>query len=763
MGAGNSIEEGKTNKVKQKEEEKYATFLIQIKILMNSVLIWEKTYNIEETFQTIYNDFINEKKYEKGYSIKWYYNKINIDFNSTKLKQFLKENNLLDISTLEINQKIIFDENENEKIVEYSDYFGIPYFNPFSLLIYNKKQNTLKAKKFKDNKILNGEVKFGRECAYCNGKNHFYIFGGILDSTEEELGIFLDFDLKKETLKNQININPPKRNHSMMYSEKKIYMVGGNDEKTLFYDSKEKTLQNFGKLNKKRFEPSLIRHYNYLYCFDASKKNGEKFSFEKFNLNNISGSSWEIIYPNISPKLSNNVYNQKFFGITDDNKHNLIFLGGLYDNNSAENSEPNSTIFNLKYNLLLNTMEISDIPFKEVNLVEKTFLPLDEDTSFLLVKSQRRIIKKIEFHKKNNKMEISDLKQEVVKIKEKKNKYQTQINLKNSLIGINFDMPNPNATSIGKIPLMNDNDTKLINSKNVIFEGINGNTQNPENIENNVIKDKSRINGDNITNENNKSNIIDETNSIINNNINLINDNNVNIQPNENTKINGDIIVNENPENNTNTKINYDTKGINIDFKDNNNIDDNLLKNEEIKDTEKKISENMNINNNNIEDIKNKSEIKNELTIGEIKKEENKASKDEEKNTINEMKKNDDIKKEEKTNIVETPINNEDNNRNKNQIETPINKDNVDDKKDINNKLTESQKKENKIEDKKENIIYNINSDFDDSIDINYRNQKELNKIAKSNAGKSASRKVIKKEGLKIMKKNINYLIENNY
>ena len=43
------------------------------------------------------------------------------------------------------------------------------------------------------------------------------------------------------------------------------------------------------------------------------------------------------------------------------------------------------------------------------------------------------------------------------------------------------------------------------------------------------------------------------------------------------------------------------------------------------------------------------------------------------------MKKNDDIKKEEKTNIVETPINNEDNNRNKNQIETPINKDNVDD------------------------------------------------------------------------------------
>ena len=87
-------------------------------------------------------------------------------------------------------------------------------------------------------------------------------------------------------------------------------------------------------MNKKRFEPSLIRNYNYLYCFDASKKNGEKFSFEKFNLNKLSESSWEIIYPNISPKLGNNVYNQKFFGITEDNKHNIIFLGGLYDNNS---------------------------------------------------------------------------------------------------------------------------------------------------------------------------------------------------------------------------------------------------------------------------------------------------------------------------------------------------------------------------------------------------------------------------------------------
>ena len=153
MGASNDKEARKINK--ENGKEKYSTSLIQIKILMNSVLIWEKTYNIEETLQTIYNDFISEKKYEKGYSIKWYYNKINIDFNNTtKIKQFLKENNLLDLSTLEINQEILFEEKNYEKIEEYSNYFAIPYFNPFSLVIYNKEQNTLKSKKFKDDKIL---------------------------------------------------------------------------------------------------------------------------------------------------------------------------------------------------------------------------------------------------------------------------------------------------------------------------------------------------------------------------------------------------------------------------------------------------------------------------------------------------------------------------------------------------------------------------------------------------------------------------------
>ena len=123
--------------------------LVQIKIKMNSVLIWEKIYNTEETLEQIYKDFISENNYETGITIKWYYNEKNIEFNSIKLSQFIQENNLLDISILEINQEIFFGEEKKEAPIEYFDYFAIPFFNPFNLLIYNKQKNSLKKKKFK--------------------------------------------------------------------------------------------------------------------------------------------------------------------------------------------------------------------------------------------------------------------------------------------------------------------------------------------------------------------------------------------------------------------------------------------------------------------------------------------------------------------------------------------------------------------------------------------------------------------------------------
>ena len=58
----------------------------------------------------------------------------------------------------------------------------------------------------------------------------------------------------------------PKKNHNMIYIGKKVYIVGGNDESTMYYDLNNKNIVEWVKLKKKKFEPSLIK-YNILYRF----------------------------------------------------------------------------------------------------------------------------------------------------------------------------------------------------------------------------------------------------------------------------------------------------------------------------------------------------------------------------------------------------------------------------------------------------------------------------------------------------------------
>jgi hypothetical protein len=143
----------------------------------------------------------------------------------------------------------------------------------------------------------------------------------------------------------------------MIYDNKKVFLVGGDDETTVYInvDTEIKNLNNLPNLNMKRFEPSLIKYNNYLYCFDsARKKNSDKYSLERINLKKLENPAWEIIYPKISQKLGDNVYNQKFFGVVEDFKKDIIFVGGIYDNynnNNAEDYENENKTMNTKYNV----------------------------------------------------------------------------------------------------------------------------------------------------------------------------------------------------------------------------------------------------------------------------------------------------------------------------------------------------------------------------------------------------------------------------
>ena len=89
--------------------------------------------------------------------------------------------------------------------------------------------------------------------------------------TLENIGLFWDIDLKKNTDLTPIKMFP-KKNHSMIYIKGKVYIVGGDEVITLYYSEEGKEIIPWASLNYKRFEPSLIKHGNYLLCFDTSKK-----------------------------------------------------------------------------------------------------------------------------------------------------------------------------------------------------------------------------------------------------------------------------------------------------------------------------------------------------------------------------------------------------------------------------------------------------------------------------------------------------------
>ena len=451
---------------------KVETKLVQITIVLKSGKVWDKTYNIEETLSKIENDFKIENDMatiNKNYYIEMTYNNSIIEMNSTTLKKFMKENNIDNSSSITINQEI--KPKKADKLLdslEICDIFGKPLFNPFKILIIERKQKlSLNTKTYQENLISEVKLnKFSIESAYCNGNNHLYISGGLDPSLSpnETLDLFWDIDLQSDNLDLPIKIQP-KKNHSMIYANRKVFMIGGNDEKTIVYDIGSKTISNLCDLKIKRFEPSLIRHDNYLFCFDSSKKNNDdSFSFERLDLNNLAKPSWEIIIPNISPNLGESIYSQKFFGLVEDYNQNIIFIGGIYDKSTNYDSEDNNMkIMNTRYNIAKNILEKSDIPFKEISLSEKAFLPLNDKVFFIIPNYSRKTPEIIFYNRDKNEVQISSYKSDSQNKTRKKKNINPNLLIKNTFFNINFDMPGRH-----KEKLLNNNISESNNELNII-------------------------------------------------------------------------------------------------------------------------------------------------------------------------------------------------------------------------------------------------------------------------------------------------------
>ena len=596
---------------------------------------WENSYDVDTPLNKIESDFktVNTIIIKKNQVIEFSYQNNPLVMDSTPIKSLLNE----DTTTVHIAYEIkgipgkkILEDYEVVKIV------GKPISDPFQIFIFEIELQIIKI--FKSSNMIQiqqlGLDQFGPDSAYCNGNNCLYISGGVEQETNKTIGKFWIFNLKEKTFDNTKDM-PPKKNHSMIYDEKKVYIVGGEDVNTMFYNVDDKEIKNWANLNNRRFEPSLIKYNNFLFCFDTSKKyqnNETIFNFEKIDLSSES-TEWEIIQPEISENVLNSIYSQKFFGVVEDFKENIIFVGGIYDNENKENDINNNNRMYLQYNTNINKIEKSDIQFQDISFSEKAFLPYNENKYYILPNFNKRSPKVVYFYKDRNENPIE------IKTYHPNSRHRKEVNkvkttqIKPSLIGLNFDMPKEDGFSRENNFINNNNDT--FNYKEYIrFNNNNYNYFKKNNIdikfEDNEIRNDKYNNNNNYDKDNEKEKVKEKEkeNEKLDNKDNNITSNFIQIEPNQtNENDNNNVYENKVTINNNNfDKISEkNEEQINKDNQNNDIKKEDSIKNKE----ENKIN---NSNTNIINDINN-SQIKEEIN-----------SKNELQYNNEESIKNDDIK-----------------------------------------------------------------------------------------------------------------------
>ena len=431
------------------------------------------------------------------------------------------------------------------------DIIGKPFNDPFEVYAFYKKDKILKIQKYEDELIENEELNnYTSSSTYCNGNNYLFISGGETKNYEI-LKKFWKINLKNQEIQ-KIDMLSPKKNHSMIFIGRNyVFIVGGNDLKTFYYDIENNEMNEWADLNKKRTEPALILVNNYIYCLDNvnSNNNNEAFSLEKTDVS-FEIPKWEIINPNMNyEKL-----NQKFFGISKTEDNNIILLGGNMDEDKEDKDETN---YNCKYNISNNTIGDSDIPFNEYNFKEKTFIPYNKNIDYILPDFNRHHPEVIFYQKKKNKLFL---------VKYEPN-YEPKIlrNTHRPLLDYkyNFNMPSINLPTTKNIINKENNNINNIEEskseeKKLSLNGNNSNLDIKDGVDNNILFNSPEIiankpdnkisinisiedkNNNNLIPEKEEiNNIIKDENKIqsdkdVKNKLNANNNNNLYIEGNEN-------------------------------------------------------------------------------------------------------------------------------------------------------------------------------------------------------------------------------------
>ena len=159
------------------------------------------------------------------------------------LEEILKQNSPESLSNLEQTELSIELEDmhfNGDSLFQNYKKIIQPKSNPFSLYIYSPKEKEITMKTFPDKTITLFELqKFNEGSAFCNSYYSLYISGGNDNNKDFWIINNNNFEIKKK------NMPTGKKNHSMIYlnfnngKDQWVFMAGGTDKKSLYYDLKK--------------------------------------------------------------------------------------------------------------------------------------------------------------------------------------------------------------------------------------------------------------------------------------------------------------------------------------------------------------------------------------------------------------------------------------------------------------------------------------------------------------------------------------------
>ena len=428
-----------------------------------------------------------------------------------------------------------------------------------SIYIFIPEYGSMSLEQYPENIKYKYELeKFNLNSAYCNSPNALYISGGLFE--EKKINLFWIIDNNYYSVK-KINMLFPKAVHSMTYiynnGKEIIFIAGGDDLKTFYYDIKNNTFVEWGDMNGIHYLPGLIHLGNYLYSFHLIKDENNKIFFERTNLNDDKH-IWEKIYPLFEQEeIKNNIINNEF-GVCPCNGGRVNLCGGNFHN-------PNSYLYDINKNTFLVNEKCKN---QFLPLLDKNFYKINDNHNIALPGSLYRHKQIAVFNKKKCTLRIAHFSPSNGN---QKIKYKNIHKKKDSINGkviIEINIKDINKT----------NDSNQINNNLNIINNNNGQKKI------NDIANKKQIES-NSNNNNNKENQINKVNNKINNLKENINSNEMKISDNgiyssgdfreahqENNNINKNVNIKDNEG-----QINFHIEGDDekIEFNDNDN-DENI-------------------------------------------------------------------------------------------------------------------------------------------------------------------------------------------